>query len=865
MLKSWLTRLIETCTRVPWLVVAAFSGLGIAAAAYSLSAFSISTDTKRLLPASLPWRQAQSAYDRLFPAEPILAVIDAPTPEAVSAASAALVSHLAGRSIERVTRLDGGEFFERSSLLFGPLARTRALADMLAASAPVVGIVARDPNLRGVAELLVAEAKAIQAAARPGQEAQAGRLLRDATGALEAARESRPDWFSWQAAMGVAGARRALVGVAPRLDYKALQPGRAATDLIRATASSLALGPRFGATVRLTGEVPIDDEQFATLRPGQVVSTLGTALAVLVVLWLALRSVRIIGAVAVTLAVGFAVTCALGLLMVGSFNLLSIAFAVLFVGLGADFGIQFSVRYRAERHDVAPDPGSRGGGKRAGLRAALVRSAAKAGLPLSLACAGTTVGFFSFIPTDYTGVSELGLIAGVGMLVAFATTMTLLPALLTILAPPPEPERIGFSGLAGLDRFLGSHRVAVVAGTLLVVGGGTLLLPRLRFDFDPTHLQLPSAPAVRTYRDLASAPSSGIAAIEIAADSLAAAVRLTRRLDGLPEVSATRTALSLVPEGQDAKLAMIGRARQALAGALSTPALPAPSDAQLVRALREAAAQLSHMRGREAMRAATALSALAGSPPAARARAADALVVPLRTDLMLLRAALGAQLVTVETLPASVARQWIAPDGRARVEVLPSGEARDDAVLLRFARAVRAVAPRAAGSPVTLAASRRTVLEAFAHAGLYAVAAIALVLLAALRRPVDVLLTLLPLLVAGLLTLELCVLIGQPLNYANVVALPLLLGVGVAFKIYYVMAWRRGATSLLQSTLTRAVLFSAMTTGAAFASLWLSPQPGLSSMGELMALALICTLVAAVLFQPALMGPPRVPPERGPR
>jgi uncharacterized protein len=118
-------------------------------------------------------------------------------------------------------------------------------------------------------------------------------------------------------------------------------------------------------------------------------------------------------------------------------------------------------------------------------------------------------------------------------------------------------------------------------------------------------------------------------------------------------------------------------------------------------------------------------------------------------------------------------------------------------------------------------------------------------------------LTLVPLLVAGVVTLELCVLLNLPLNFANIIALPLLLGVGVAFKIYYIVAWRAGKRSLLQSSLTRAVVFSAMTTATAFGSLWLSSDPGLSSMGEMMALALACTMAAAVLFQPALMGPPR--------
>src|SRR6185437_13845694 len=126
-----------------------------------------------------------------------------------------------------------------------------------------------------------------------------------------------------------------------------------------------------------------------------------------------------------------------------------------------------------------------------------------------------------------------------------------------------------------------------------------------------------------------------------------------------------------------------------------------------------------------------------------------------------------------------------------------------------------------------------------------------------LRRLSDVLLTLVPLLVAGAVTLEICALTGLALNFANIIALPLLLGVGVAFKIYYVMAWRAGKTHLLQSTLTRAVIFSAMTTATAFGSLWASQSPGLSSMGKLMALALTCTMAAAVLFQPVLMGQPR--------
>jgi hypothetical protein len=188
---------------------------------------------------------------------------------------------------------------------------------------------------------------------------------------------------------------------------------------------------------------------------------------------------------------------------------------------------------------------------------------------------------------------------------------------------------------------------------------------------------------------------------------------------------------------------------------------------------------------------------------------------------------------------------------------LPKGDANDTNVLRDFATAVLRAEPSATGGALSLYESARTVAEAFIQAGILAIAAITILLFIALRRVTDVLMTLVPLLLAGAVTLEICVPDGLSLNFANIIALPLLLGVGVAFKIYYIMAWRAGKTGLLQSTLTRAVIFSAMTTGTAFGSMWASSYPGMSSMGKLMALALLCTMAFAVLFQPVLMGRPR--------
>src|SRR5207248_6929512 len=215
------------------------------------------------------------------------------------------------------------------------------------------------------------------------------------------------------------------------------------------------------------------------------------------------NTAKIIFAVFVNLFIGLSLTTAVGLMMVGSLNLLSIAFAVLFVGLGVDFGIQFSVRYRSERF------------KNENLALALESAARRSSVPLSLAAMATAAGFLCFMPTDYKGISELGQIAGVGMLVAFFSSITVLPALLKLLNPPGEQEPVGYAFLAPLDHFLEKHRVLIVGGTLLLALGGLPLLYFMKFDFNPMNLRNPRAESIATFLDLRNDPNTGANAINV--------------------------------------------------------------------------------------------------------------------------------------------------------------------------------------------------------------------------------------------------------------------------------------------------------------------------------------------------------------
>ena len=198
----------------------------------------------------------------------------------------------------------------------------------------------------------------------------------------------------------------------------------------------------------------------------------------------------------------------------------------------------------------------------------------------------------------------------------------------------------------------------------------------------------------------------------------------------------------------------------------------------------------------------------------------------------------------------------MAADGTARIQVFPKDTSNDPAALSAFSDQVLSVAPQATGAPISIRESGKTIVGAFAEAGILSFIVIIILLALVLKSVHDVLMTLAPLVLAGLLTLATCVLLGLRLNFANVIALPLLLGIGVAFNIYFVVAWRHGQRCFLASSLTRAVIFSAATTASGFGTLWLSVHPGTASMGELLMISLGWVLVTTLFLSPALLGPP---------
>ena len=851
-----IARVVAACCRSAWLVTAAGLLLAIAAAWYASGHFAMTTNTDALISSKLKWRRDSQAMDRAFPqnADITAVVIDGRTPELAEAAADRLAAALQGRpQILNVRRPTGGPFFEKEGLLLLPLSEVQGTINQLMQAQGFLGPLAADPSLRGVMNALDSAAVGVQ----HGQAslAQLDRSMAGLGEALGKVADGQPAYFSWQALFAggphAAGDRQFIL-VRPRLDYASIQPGQASSDAIRQIAAGLKLDAAHGVRVRLTGSVPLDDEQLSSLKARAWLISGVMITAMVAMLWLGVRSWKLIGSILLTAVVGLVITAALGLAAVHRFNLISVAFIPLFVGLGVDFGIQLSVRYRAERR-THPD-----------LKDALAAAGAGVGGSLALAAAAIALAFFAFLPTSYVGVSELGVIAGFGMIVAFVLAVTFLPALLTLLKPAGETEEVGIAALGPLDDYLVERRgrVLKIAGAVAVVC--LVLLVFVRFDFNPLHLQNPHGEAMATVYDLMKDPQETPNTIDVLEPSLGAADQLAARLGKLKAVSQVLTLSTFIPADQAAKLAAISDADLLLDPTLNPfSTQPAPSDGDVVASLRKTAADLDAAASAstgppaaDARRLAGALQRLAAGPPALRQRAADVVIPPLNTLLGQLRALLQAQPITRATLPPDLVRDWVAADGRARVSVFPSGDSNSNPVLARFSHAVRAVAPDATGTPVTIQEAGKTIYTAFMQAGALSFVVILALLLVVLRSLRDVALTLAPILFTGLLTLATCVVIGQPLNFANIIAFPLLLGIGVAFNIYFVIAWRSGETNLLRSSLARAVLFSALTTGASFGSLILSPHPGTSGIGELLMIALAWTLVTALLFEPALLGPP---------
>ncbi len=852
---NFIVGIVGACSRRAWLVVAAALLIAFAGMYYTAGHLKVDTDTNHLFAQSLPWRQAQIAAAKNFPQfnQLIVAVVRADTPEEAAETAAALNRAV---TADKANFYDSrypasAAFYRDNGLLLLPVNQLAKLLNSIVAAQPFLGQLAADPSARGLfsgLSLIALGVQSGQANLTPYDPA-----FRAIQNNLDQAAAGHPEPLSWQALLASnEGAQDAeFVLIHPMLNQGSLNPGGVATAAMLKIAATLPDVASGRATVDYTGQIPLSDEQFASLTQGLVAGGIISFLLIALWLYLALRSWRLIVPIILTLVLGLSLTISFAAVTVGTMNLISVAFAILFIGLAVDFAIQYCVRLRDVRHATGD------------LALAIPETARQAGGQIALAATATACGFLAFAPTAFTGVAELGFIAGAGMFIAFICTITFLPALLRLFRPRAEFVAIGLPfGRQGDGFLIRQHRAVLIAFALLALAGvfGALTIG---FDANPLDTKDPNTESMRTLAKLLNNPTTNPFYAEALSPNLAAANVLAAKLSALPEVTAVISGGTFLPSQQTLKLGMISQAQGILAPTLQASqissggaAIVTASDIRLsMRMARDAILKVKSQLppGAPLLGIADAMTKLLGEDDAHLLAMNAGITKFLPAELASLNDSLSPRMITRQNLPPEIARDWFLPDGEVRVEALPGPAAQTTAGLKKFADAVLSVAPNAGGPAISTIATAGTILGSFRQAAMLAVIAIAIILFVVFRNLADMALVLATLALSALLTALFAKIAGVSINYANIIALPLLLGVGVSFNVYFVMNYRAGMQRFLSSATAHAVLFSALTTGTAFGTLAASHDRGTSSMGILLLLSLLAVLIATFVFLPALL------------
>jgi hopanoid biosynthesis associated RND transporter like protein HpnN len=826
--------------------------MAVLSAGFAVQNLGLNTDTANMISAELGWRQDYAAFREKFAIRDrnIVVVVDAAIAEDAERAALMLADRL--REFPELYRgvfvPGAGEFFERHGLLYLDTDELEAITDRLSLAQPIIGRLQQ--NFSG-AEFIGVVSEIVE---RESTDTEA--LYVEIASVLDAAASGQDRALSWQSLIAgdSGGSARRYVLLQPVQDFSLPRPAAAAMAGVREQIAALSSTASGDLRMRVTGTVAMEHEEMTSVTRGAAAAGLAALLLVAVVLYAALRSIALLLISIVTLLVGLSATAAFAAATIGSLNLISVAFAVLYIGLGVDFILHIGLRLNELRRD----------GVR--LDKAIVATVSGVGTSLVICSVTTAAGFYAFIPTSFSGVSELGLISGTGMFLSLIVSVSLLPALMSIVLKDEALVRQPWLGTKRLS-FLFAQPGPILISAIAIAVLSALLLPRVGFDRNPVNLRDPDTESVQTLRELASDRDAVPLNMVALAPDEGTAYEWSMALAELDEVESVATPTSLIPADQDAKLflmediglllgpgfaefASVGleldellNVLQALDARIGAIMAPTSGVASLGSSLRNLLAVLETQSGSEQRATLTGLdSDLLRTLPAQMRRVEMALSV--------------AEPVAIEDLPPEWVDRWIAADGTRLIEIRPAVDVTDNAQSERFVSSVRSVIETATGLPVVYEEAGRTVVRSFELALTYALILIGMILLIFLSRLRDALLVIVPVVLAAGATAAMTVVLGLEFNFANVIALPLLLGVGVDNGIHIVHRMRSEPPldgNLSGTSTSRAVLASGLTTIASFGNLAFASHLGMSSMGQVLTIGMIAILAATLILLPALL------------
>ncbi|MEQ1930703.1 MAG: MMPL family transporter [Parvularculaceae bacterium] len=832
----------EAARRGGLVVVLLFLGATAYAGYYAFKNLKVNTDTSQMIDPNLPFQRHAAELKAAFPQikEDLTIIVRAPTLDEADAYAAALRDELLAnpRMFSAVFAAAQEPFFRQNGLLY---LKTDELASRLTQMSKAGGLIetlVKAPNADTLFSQLATNDE-LAARSELGKDTLEA-IYAELGEVIDASLKGERHPFSWMGALDTSGVAKdghtRIVSVTPVLDFSRLQPAKPAIAEVRKVID--ALDGEFEGRVEslITGDPALRAEELKSVSNGIGLSFLVSFVSVWILLLVCYRS---FGLALISMAALFStliLTSGLAAFAVGQLNLVSIAFTVLLTGLGIDFAIHFLLHVQEHRGVGHETPRA--------LRAAMH----EVGPGLVLAALTTAIAFLSFAPTKFVGIAQLGVVAGAGVIIALIVTVTLIPALIG-----------AFPGVAVGRKFKARkgptliERIRAPLALLTIAAGlaSLLLLPQARFDADPMSLRNPDTESVRGFNLLFADAETVPYRLTRLVDSAEAAEATAAAAKALPVVRGTRSLPDFIPKDQEEKLELISYASGSLLFALDPePAEGAPTNAGGLARLK-ARLGASYTDGPGA-RLASLLGDLEGSA-SALAKAEENIFLYWPHLIARLKDQLAAEEVDLDSLPDALKDRYLSADGQWRVDILPREDLRSHAALERFVNAVEGSFPDVSGGALQSKKAGDIISQAMLQATAIASAVISLFLLLLVRRVTLVALMLLPLALSAALTIAAGVLLNIPFNYANVIVLPLLLGAGVDSGIHLVLKNQqiKSGEDVYDTATPRAVVFAALTTIASFGSLMLSDHRGTASMGELLSIALLISLLCSLIVLPA--------------
>lgn len=842
LLRVW----IGGARRGSWFVVVLFLAGTVAAGIYAGKTLKINTDTTAMLDSALPFQQRAAELKEAFPQikSDLTIIAKAKTLDEADAFAARLTERLKNKTdtFSNVFATAEETFFLENGLLYLSEGELESRLTQMTKASGLIETLVQSPNADTLFTTLADNDK-LADRSELGKETLID-IYAELADVVDASLRNERYPFSWMNALDTSETKDEshlrLVYATPVLDYTRLQPAKVATEKLRDEIALLQADFGGRIEVYVTGDPALRGEELASVTQGIGFSFLISFILVAALLLFAFRSLFLAVLTLTGLIVTIVLTSAFASVAVGELNLVSVAFTVLLVGLGLDFAIHLLLHVQERR--VAGQS----------VREALDGSVHEVGPALALAAPTTALAFLSFVPTKFNGIAQLGVIAGAGVIIAFFVSITFLPAALSTF--PKLKSRDPSGVIRAAFRFIERISTPVTVMTVMLGIAALFLLPQARFDADPMSLRNPNSPSVQGFNLLFDDENTIPYRLSRLVSSEREAIETSQQANLLDTVRTTRSLPDFVPKDQDAKLELIDFAAGTLVFALEAePSADANTDARAGAIILRDRLNEAYTEGAPSRLAALLTEAIDSDSNEILNKIDENIFLFWPQLVDRLRAQLNADYVTLETLPTTLVDRYISQDDRWRVDILPAEDVRDLAALKRFTSSIEEIFPDIGGGAIQTLKAGEAISNAMLQATLIALAVISFVLFVLIRRASLVVLILAPLALAAILTTAAGVVFNVPFNYANVIVLPLLIGIGVDSGIHLVMRQQQvtAGEGLYGTSTPRAVLFSALTTVASFGSLMLSAHRGTASMGQLLSIAIAFTLICTLIVLPA--------------